>query len=1352
MAQGTNFPLIFLSLQKSANGQTVPGIYLRWFIKPFLGLPGIHPLHSGGHAGHPIEDCGFRLFYTKGDGEPPQLSPLDLKGLIPDEQQVKMLDLVTRPGWKAVSKQDGNHAQIEVNLQKKFKDQLCYLRFNYGLCAKQRMTLRYVIHDKKSGTDKTHSVDMHFDVLSKTLKKGEQESVTFAIHVDHDDESISAFSLISNCAIVLGEIEYALRKDLPFYIWTPDGGAGIWSEVPASRQLLQSLNSQLIQPGPYQEVVRVMTEFYKRYYGIDPHQSHGDQMVSFEHPDLRAAGLDPPPVREYSSDQYRELCEGGYEPGPGEGNRFYMPPQDAAALAAADPAIAYLLGLFRVLSAGNEVRRSCCFKVQGTWPEGRRYCIYSLYDPSTQLVQPQMAPVQARPRKSYRVLRDYLTFRTHHRINVADVCWREIQAGTANQKVWLGPVAYVILAESKEQQSITCKSPFYVPQDWEAVGQPKEIHYTDWMDFYRKTDVHKVLKGTYEYHVGGFDIFGQLSVFQTDKADIELAKLTPGEIQRPEITLSDLPSYETPGLYDHMDIPLEVEKAASGYKLRHYGHDYLSLDYSCLWPLDARYVWDKNRATRQPSIDHFRLLYMADVPLSSDVHFDELKFNGGQIKLELPEVAPATEFNNKVNASLFNMLKKIGAVGAAEDLLPQMVAASLKGGRLIYQQAWDIADVTVSSQHQKLELQLVPASDDARVALEAPNSLTGYQSARYQIISDQKLKGQLVWNHEAQYGGSRIGWKYLTAPGVKITSEPTRIADVSLISQSVMPTQPINLPPEIANIKGIEVSRSIPDQVPPPNTQYGFTIRLDKNHELAKFDRFCIVPVDPASNLEPGEYDKGSPPPGTDAEVPESVNKLFSEDLVLSFYASRAAEDPNYPEMVIYRGDALPFKSRDPAQSEELLLFPSKAHKNWHVIVPTIIEKMKVPLEEVVERGFNEDNYLTASIVMGLEAKVSGLDDEVCDNIQSSFASYKVSLVRYLPPPEIQIASAPPPSFGRASSPPDYNGVSLIQVHSIYDDMDLGSELRSDQHYRLYALPADRIVTGGMGIHYAVDGNSGNIYRRNMVALKSTLESYDPTDPLENDDLQQFFTEFAQQINGSYLDKTQFLDLPVALPGESRTVFLYAIKAYDPIAKKESRKFTCLSRPVYVEDTTRPAIPIVQYADLVLAEEQSSGTNTNKSYALNIEIQLRRRLTGDAVFGFASAADLVPELLDAHFTQILGQHRLYLTTGYDQEVLVCPDDSDFAPVNNSNDRLGDPNIVAGFNANHLQIRLEPSALDIQPLDDDPESILLTTKVRFHPTVDLQKLPARLFMCLRGINYLGQLSSFNFSPIVYREIG
>ena len=405
-------------------------------------------------------------------------------------------------------------------------------------------------------------------------------------------------------------------------------------------------------------------------------------------------------------------------------------------------------------------------------------------------------------------------------------------------------------------------------------------------------------------------------------------------------------------------------------------------------------------------------------------------------------------------------------------------------------------------------------------------------------------------------------------------------------------------------------------------------------------------------------------------------------------------------------------------------------------MTPTQVDDVKVPLSELVGKGFNKDNYLTTSVVMGLEAVVTGKDPEVHTVLQGSTVSYKLSINRSMPSPTLSIQGAVPPDFGLAAGPPDYHGTSLIQLLSIFPDSDLGNKLTNSYQYTLYALPADRVVTGGLGIEYAVDGNSGNIYRRNMAELKSVLQSFHASDPLSHDELQELFTNFAQPVHPKAMRKTEFLEQVVELPGESRTVSRYAIKAFDSSAQKESTKFTCLSKPVYVEDFSPPDVPRLHYVDIALHSEAGSAGKT-KHNTLHIDMALPRQLASAANYGYAAALELTDAMLGVNFPNLVARYHLYLTTGFDHETLISPDDSDFMTIDSIDHRLGHPVSQPAYTPEKLQVKLTWDALNCQLIapPEEPERIQLQTRLRFHRKVNMLRQPSMLYMCLRAENYL-----------------
>jgi|GEM_PF-4340214 len=1344
MSDETFFPLNFIAVAKQNDDITATGLYLRWLVKPYLGLPAIYPLHYSGKFKREIANCGFRIYYNTEHDTIPTLNELQIDQIVPDNQLEYITPLATYNGWKAILKKT-KEARIDINLYKKFKHNICYLRFNYSLCRRQSLRLVYKIHSASSQTDTVKEVQLHFDSLISTLKKEEYEKLTYAIHVDNDDESITEVIVRSNKPIVLGKIHFALTSELPFYIWSTSGGSGLWIEVPLNMHSIRAIDKELIQPAKYSELVDAMKGFYGEYYNVNPHQASGNQKINFIHPVPAGFQLESPIIREYLADQYRKLCDGDYNSGSGTGSKFYISPQEAAALASNDPAIAYLLGLFRVLKRSN-FQRKCIFKIQGTWPEERRYCIYSDYDPSLGLIPPKMNKVSAVPSESTRVLKDYATFRNHHPINIADISWKEMKAGKSGNDVWFGPVAYLMLRTPDGRSKTTCKLPFYIPQDWELNIDTKEFHYQDWYDYYPGTDINKVLNGTYSYNVACHDIFGQLSKFQSAQTKIDPLKLEPGSIQKPEISFSKLPDPENTDILKSVDIPFELEEKESGFVLKEYNRNYLEFDYSFFWPPESSYLWNKNRATGKPSLDYFRILYLTDIPLFSNVKFT-IEYNTGDgIKIELQDVIKSIGYNISANAALYSLLEKLDAVDSSGMILEQKVKAALTGGSLIFMQEWKVVNVSVNVSHSVIVLQILPASDSEREKVKEEGI---YYPNRYVRITTVH-HGQLYWNLSATFGGSRIGWKSLSAVDEKILPASPLKFSGKLVSEVIKPSGSPRTPSDLTNTTGI-VSFKLPEQPEIPSKDYGFFIRLSESSNLAQYEKLIIIPRNWGVNQTPGEFQKSSLPADNAVDYPKSVTTLFSQDLIMSFYVTRIADDPSYPGEVIYRGDLIPFTSSDAADPGEYLLFPDSNYQEWLIVVPTVVKEMGVLLDDLIKyKSFNEDNYLTTSISLALEAVVSDQDREVKDTLQSSVATKKLSFTRFLPAPIIQLAGMPQPLFGVSANPPDYNGISLIRIKGIYGSYDLANKLSDQYQYVLYQLPSDRVLSGGMPIKYAKDTASGGMYRRNMVDLKTELSSYDANDPLNNDSLQKLFSDFAQQINKKPLSKDDFLDFAVELPGESRAVFLFAIKAYDTSAKKESEKFIALSPPTYVEDASLPAPPVIKYVDFKIKKVLPAGSATYDTF-FEVSIKADRRLGDEPFFGYASESELNNFLIGADFYHIIKQYRLYFSTGKDEEIMVSPDDSDFLTISDAVMSLGDPSVFTNFNVTDFSIQFNPALLQLTITSEDLESVTITGKVKFDAAVDASDIPTRIYFCLRAENFLGHLSPLSLSPGVLREI-
>jgi hypothetical protein len=1324
------FPISLLTAGKTGNRSIVPGVYLRWFVKPYLGIPGISPMHPSGLPEGDIKNMGFRLFYNEEQMSIPDLNPLDLDKVLPKDPDFWIFQAWNQPGWKAFARGDRGVIKLGLNLLNVYQHNITYLRFSYQLFQNQAITLQYRVHDTQTGTDSFHDVPLHYNSLMQTIKEGQHEKVSYAIHVDTPDESITEVTFISDSSMAIGDFFYADRGDRLFYTWSAPGGGGLWQEIRSEQYLLGTLNEQPILPAASDLLVPAMTEFYDRYYGINPVYAAADT-IRFVYPDLSQYQIAQPPVREYIAEQYESFCRGNIER-----ERFYMSAQEAATLASNDPAIANLLGLFRILDWAAEWRRKRIYKVQGIWPDGKRFCIYSCFDPEINLESPVIGHTKATQERANRVLRDYATFRVHHPLNTAALQWEVIRAPSppVNARIWLDPAAYIILRSKDKDPQVDCLQPFFIPSE-DDYASDNNVCFHDWYDTYPKTDIHKVLDGEYHYHFAGLDIFGQLSDFHSVDARINPVKLEPGEIQRPEITFTD-PDHKP------IDIPFEIENTTD-YRLKEYDEDQLRFRFSFFWPMASRYIWTKNRATELPSLDYFKLLYLVGTPLSTPVAFmiESNTINGLQVKLE--QVRASGSGLNWKNSPLHELLKRLGAVTAGGSFagLESAVVAALKGGTVFIGREFEIIDVNVAAAADTITLQLMPM----RLTGQEQEAQQGfYTPGDAQERYSGAQKGPLYWNLNASYNGVRLGWQTLSFAGEEIKPTTQIRANGTLAGDSTTPGA--QSPPPADLDPGIGLSTYI---APQDDKDYSFTIKLAADNPLAGYDRLMLIPLDPDTGLSPGEYRRPADNLNSDVHIPESAAILFDTDRIFCFYLVRRTPESEQGSRVIYSGKPIPFTSTADNGGKEYLLFPDRQHARWLFIPPNVLNKSIALNDFFNHSSFNSNNYLTTTLSVGVEAVVTDLDSEVKNCFQTSVAQKKVSLVRYLPPPELTIPEEPQPSFGIAGNPPDYDGNSLFAMKKIFTGYDLDALLDNSNQYLLYRLPASRLMDsllsdgnvshadGGMPIKYAKDPAYGGNYRRNMQDLQTALDTAKSgyQNYFDSPVVMDVFKEYSERVLEQPLDVQQFLQRPVVLPGDSRTVYIFALKAYDAVAKKESG-FAALSAPIYVEDTTKPNAPLFRLVDI--------GRQSN---TIRIGISTTRKINAIDGYGYVSGAYLEnnPSLRTANLPYFVAQYSLYLTT--DLEAAADPDDSDFAIVSDLNAPFGEP---AASNAplNRFSVKLSPQSLT---LSENGDTVQIEADVQFSSAYDLSIMPTRIYYCLRAINYLGQTSELKFMPGSIREV-
>jgi hypothetical protein len=463
----------------------------------------------------------------------------------------------------------------------------------------------------------------------------------------------------------------------------------------------------------------------------------------------------------------------------------------------------------------------------------------------------------------------------------------------------------------------------------------------------------------------------------------------------------------------------------------------------------------------------------------------------------------------------------------------------------------------------------------------------------------------------------------------------------------------------------------------------------------------------------------------------------------------RRTSETEPTDPVVFIGKPVPFTSSLDNGGKDYLLFPDLQHTKWLFIPPNVVNKSIALNDFFVHRSFNSDNYLTTTLTLGVEAVVTNLDSEVKTSFQTSVVQKKLSFVLYLPPPELTIPEEPQPSFGIAGNPPDYDGNSLIAMKKIFTGYDLDNLLDNNNQYLLYRLPASRLIDsllsggnggteyGGLPIRYAKDPDSGDNYRRNMQDLQTALDTAKSgyQNYLESPDITDVFEEYAERVSEQPLDVQEFLQLPVVLPGDSRTVYLFAFKAYDTTSKKESG-FAAISAPIYVEDATSPNAPRFRLVDIA-----------RQANVISIGISTARKTNVIDGYGYVSGSYLEtqPSLRTANFPYFVAEYGLYLTT--ESEVAADPNDSDFVTVSDLNTPIG-VNVSPSSPLNRFSLKLSPQTLNIS---ENGDTVQVNASVQFSSAYDLSIMPTKIYYCLRAINYLGQIGKLKFMPASIREI-
>ena len=239
--------------------------------------------------------------------------------------------------------------------------------------------------------------------------------------------------------------------------------------------------------------------------------------------------------------------------------------------------------------------------------------------------------------------------------------------------------------------------------------------------------------------------------------------------------------------------------------------------------------------------------------------------------------------------------------------------------------------------------------------------------------------------------------------------------------------------------------------------------------------------------------------------------------------------------------------------------------------------------------------------------------------------------------------------------------------------------------------------------------------------------------------MQECFRLFAEKVEEIPTEKESFIRLPVVLPGESQTVYLFSIRAYDEKSGKESNNFACLSKPIYVEDPTSPEKPFLKSVEI-----------TRKGQSIDFTFLVVRKLDPVAGFGYISEEDIEdqPDLLGRYFPHFTGRYRIYVTNI--QGIAAQPDESDFVPVEGIFRGPHKPKPIGG-SGKQFAVKLPNQTIQISKEERDKNTIRVQGRVTFSNKKDLDNMPSQLYICLRAGNYLGEWTPLKFTPTTYRDI-
>ena len=1288
-------PLRLSAVYCNGEHQLAKGIYLRWTVAPFLGVVGLppYPLDPGG--------AGFRLF--SGIAAAPETTTLDPRTLFGTLRATHVAELSSAPGWFAFQPALGGPIHLSADLDRGVHA----VGVTYRLTPGQTASLTYVVRAPGGATDR-RVVDLAFERLPH--RDGRPVYLEYTVQVNKLDEEISAIELQSDRPLVLGTLTFGKGAD--FHRWSPAAGDEVWTPVSAAHLVTPSGADPLVRPVPEGQMLDAVKKFYAACFSCAPSASSPDA-VSFERlrldallpaavANLAGAAVGRELVETYVRSQYRQLFEA---PDAAGGGSVALHPQDMVALAALNPAQAHLFGLLRLVrdTAGKlraaAARNEGWFKVQGTWPDGRRMTAWAPYDRTRPLESPVAPSLDVQASKLHRALEDHATWRYHYPIRGTQLRIRQdppsctrffalsVRDGHAAELLSAGAIP----SPGKTPQRST------LTHAWER--RPKD-------------GTLGVLAGSYTYYVAGIDAFGQVSPVCSAEAKVVPIPLAPGAVARLEVGLGSGPNGEPPVL------PVEVPASDDS------GH--VPVDVSFFFPPEARYVWQRNRATGARSLAGFRPYYLCGVREPAPISCTVASLVGETLSLTLAGVAPGG-----ANEALYRLLAALSVVAATGELSVVESAAALTGGTVFLGSATRIEAVAVDPAAAELTLELGPAAKDLRDKVAAQGWFLGGEQAR----TDAPFQATLRWNHEARVDGVRLGWSRLGDADIALRKPVIRASELD-IRLFVTATSPGPAP---GLVRAVADSKRAAD----------FEVTLSGDQRLTRHRRLYLVPLADAS-LAPGEVRRAEA--GRD-DLPPAVDPVFEAQRARGFYLVRRGVEHGRVRF----GGRAEVIGKEPdglGGTREILALPDPRHRLWRFDRPAEAFGLLVPVAELrAGREFGPDGLMTCALTVAVEARRTGHDPEVRNAMQETVAQLRLSLHQERPAPTLDVLTHEP-EFGIEVPQPDRFGRTFVRLQALYPKEDLTTLLPDDLLYSLYRITGRAIVPDA-ATEYAKEAG-GEFYRRDLGLLIQGLRGTDAIYDPDREDVQRALSA-AVAVWPEAVDKTTLLTTPVPLPGAPGAVFVHALKATDRVTGKESERFTALAWPVYVEDGRRPAVPHVTGIRLTARLPQPGPAPSDPPTPATLELVAtvaRSVLTSDDVSpydvaseGYVSPADLTPSAYyrGPNLPCLTRRFRVYVTN--DPDRATRPVEAAFEAADGGGAlQLGSPPVPLNFYA------------DVEPVDVplDPATIRLTVSRPLHgpsASMDIPELldliPTSLYVAVQAEGYLGRRSELVFSPVTLR---